>query len=393
MNIQTISDQCLCCGCGTCNAVCGKQAIDMRESSMGRLYATVNEKKCIDCGMCLKVCPKNKVFEEIKDVSIDKIEGTYIDCYIGRSTDNIIYNNAQSGGVVTAILQYLFSKELIDAAVVCMMEYGKGKPKVKYEIVTDELELHKSQKSCYTPVDMVSSALKLREYKSVAVVGVPCQIQGFTNLQQHKKYQNIRYKIGLICDRMEGSLFAEALRGKNFINEKVKVAYRLKRAKVGRKVFSYKNAPVVFENEQGDKKVIPNHKRFVLKEYFTLPSCRVCYDKLNINADVVCGDPWGIEGKYDKEYGDSLFVVRTEKMNTIIGCMITDNNISANKISMDEIIKGQFIDKRVQKLRNCNWDEVQSQWLEKERVPKENNLKKAERIYIKAMIKSQIKIY
>lgn len=391
MNINEISTKFLCSGCGTCSAVCNKHAITMRNSNMGRLYASVDEAKCVDCGLCIKVCPKTNVFEEIKDTSIEKISGKYLNSYIGRSNDDEIYKNAQSGGVVTVLLQYLFSKNMIDAAVVCVMEYGMGSPVVKYEIITDASSLKKSQKSCYTQVDMVSSALMLSEYRSVAVVGIPCHIQGFTNLQKIKKYQNIKYKIGLICDRSESGLFAEALMGNSFQDEKIKIAYRLKRAEIKGKVFSYKNAPIVISTENGKSVTIPNLKRFVLKDYFTLPSCRVCYDKLNVNADIVCGDPWGIDGKYDKENGDSLFIVRTPLMQNIVDDMLTTNLISAHRITMDEIIKGQRIQNRVDDLNNCDWQYIYAQWQQKENCSKKSLLRKANFLYKIAKYKMVIK--
>lgn len=46
----------------------------------------------------------------------DKYIGNILNTYIGRSSDLEIYSNAQSGGVATAILTYLFRTGKIDAA-------------------------------------------------------------------------------------------------------------------------------------------------------------------------------------------------------------------------------------------------------------------------------------
>ena len=46
-----------CCGCWACQAICPKDAIDMREDEEGFLYPHIDEAKCIRCGRCLSVCP------------------------------------------------------------------------------------------------------------------------------------------------------------------------------------------------------------------------------------------------------------------------------------------------------------------------------------------------
>ena len=46
-----------CCGCTACYAICPKQAISMQPDEEGFDYPHIDEKKCVRCYMCLKVCP------------------------------------------------------------------------------------------------------------------------------------------------------------------------------------------------------------------------------------------------------------------------------------------------------------------------------------------------
>lgn len=46
-----------CCGCTACYAICPHQAISMQKDEEGFDYPTINAKKCVCCGKCLKVCP------------------------------------------------------------------------------------------------------------------------------------------------------------------------------------------------------------------------------------------------------------------------------------------------------------------------------------------------
>ena len=46
-----------CCGCKACGDICPKDAITFKVDEEGFWYPFVNEDKCIDCGLCEKVCP------------------------------------------------------------------------------------------------------------------------------------------------------------------------------------------------------------------------------------------------------------------------------------------------------------------------------------------------
>ena len=46
-----------CCGCSACFSICSSEAISMIEDAEGFEYPSINPKKCVCCGMCLKVCP------------------------------------------------------------------------------------------------------------------------------------------------------------------------------------------------------------------------------------------------------------------------------------------------------------------------------------------------
>lgn len=50
----------LCCGCSACFSICPKHAIRMIEDEEGFDYPHIDNKKCIKCYQCLKVCPMEK---------------------------------------------------------------------------------------------------------------------------------------------------------------------------------------------------------------------------------------------------------------------------------------------------------------------------------------------
>ena len=181
-NINEIKASHLCYGCGTCNVVCGHQAITMQYDNIGRLLPIIDESKCTNCGLCYNHCPSL----DLKRIQLPDTEDKYIghveNVYIGKATDERIYKNSQSGGLVTATLKYLFESGKIDAAIMCRVEDA-----IEYTpravVITDPEDLYACQKSSYVPIDIVSAMKQVDQYQSIAVVGTGCHIQGIRALQ------------------------------------------------------------------------------------------------------------------------------------------------------------------------------------------------------------------
>ena len=64
-----ITDKSKCNGCHACKQICSKHAIDMVEDDEGFLYPNIEYEKCIDCGLCEKICPeinKSRVSQNVQ---------------------------------------------------------------------------------------------------------------------------------------------------------------------------------------------------------------------------------------------------------------------------------------------------------------------------------------
>ncbi|MCF0182549.1 MAG: Coenzyme F420 hydrogenase/dehydrogenase, beta subunit C-terminal domain [Muribaculaceae bacterium] len=344
-NIQFISDAYMCSNCGACNAICPKGAISFDYSSMGRMTAVVDSESCIDCGLCRKACPSVDYYHLSNSIE-DRFLGNISNVYAGKSLDNKIFENSQSGGVTTQLLCYLFDKHMIDCALVVRMTTGSV-PKVSPVIIKDKNELFHTQKSCYTPVDLLSALKETRGYRSVAIVGIPCHVAGIINLQKtSNQFGNITYKLGLICDRTLCAgimdVFKEHLHSISSDSTDFKIDWRCK--KIGNN-FCYKDAPVALHNQRGETYIAPREMRLSLKEMFTSPRCRVCFDKLNTHADITVGDPWGMTD-IDWEKGETAIISRTSIGQELLENAKNDGYISLQEHDTSEIVNGQGINHR-----------------------------------------------
>lgn len=85
----TIKDKKDCCGCTACYNACPKKAIEMQADQEGFLYPVIDQKKCVDCGICDATCPIiNKV-----EKNPEQTEG-----YILRIKNNNVLFESTSGG-------------------------------------------------------------------------------------------------------------------------------------------------------------------------------------------------------------------------------------------------------------------------------------------------------
>jgi len=216
---------------------------------------------------------------------IGKIEGTYV----GFSTDKTIYENGQSGGLVSALLIFALKNKLIDGAIVT--RWNEKDPLIpEMFIARTTYEVMGAAKSKYYPLQIDDILKEIKEVNGkFAFVGVPCQIHKLKRLEQEDRQlkNKIVFHFGLFCDRVLKPEF---------------IQYILSIAKVKREDvsgFSYRSkewrgypGDIEIKLKDGTTKNIPKEYRMKVKSLFTPEQCFVCKDKLNKLSDISFGDAW-----------------------------------------------------------------------------------------------------
>jgi coenzyme F420 hydrogenase subunit beta len=82
-----------------------------------------------------------------------------------------------------------------------------------------------------------------------------------------------------------------------------------------------------------------------IKDAFTPARCRLCFDKLNVFADVTVGDPWGIADA-DTKNGESVVVCRNEKGYNLVADAVRHHIVTLRSIDYSEVVNGQHITQR-----------------------------------------------
>ena len=334
-SIAKIVKECLCCGCGICTMICHKHAISMERNVAGFIVSSIDNGKCVNCGKCLGVCPKGEILQirygkkEAVDqnAEIKKVYNHVKGGYLCHSADEAIRKSSQSGGAVTAILQYMIDHSIIDEAYINQFENNLNTNKMVKAVSLDDLI--RGAGSYYSQ----SSIEKCIGHDNSAAVVLGCQSTGLKRLEKEKTTIP-KYLIGLFCGGNFSGKYYEKLEGK-YRNDSVE-QFRFRDKKYGgwpgNVSFSVNGMTVVV-----DKSV-----RMKEKEAYLCSSCDYCKERINSASDLAVGDPWGIFSA-DVERGYSVILTYTKQGDDIVKNAIKDGYIVGKEIPHEAILKGQDV--------------------------------------------------
>lgn len=172
-----------CTGCKACVAICGRNAISIKDELM-YYDAVIDHTKCISCGLCRKVCPNN---QEV-DYSNQLV------WYQGWSQHH--REKSSSGGVARSIME-MFVK---NGGVVCSCVFQNGKFVFELSDRIDDLDKYTGSKYIKSDMrDIYPSIRKmLFKQRKVLFIGLPCQVAGIKKYVGDMMCKNL-YTVDLIC--------------------------------------------------------------------------------------------------------------------------------------------------------------------------------------------------
>ena len=319
-----------CTGCKMCVDVCKKNAISF-EFKSGFWYPVIDGSKCVECGMCEKMCP-----------SLHKIDNN-------RQTPKVYAawtKNAEqriqctSGGIC-----YELSKAIIDnGGYVAGVEWGEGFRSAEYTIINDYDGLKRITQTKYFQADTSGIYSKVKRLldlgETVMFIGTPCcnaALQRFLK----KDYENL-YNCEFVCRGISSPRvhLKRVEDGEAKHNSKIKYFHSKNKTKgwlcFGTRI-EYENGDVSFEDRHTSRLT----RLFTGKDMNTRPSCYNCnYREIPRYSDVTVGDFWGIENVKESDYfnGVSLFFVNSEKGKKLFDMI--KSNIEYQERTVEEVKKG-----------------------------------------------------
>jgi len=337
-NVSFVSDDNMCTGCGVCSAVCPHDVISMIvDEKRGVYQSDVNLDTCTDCTMCLKSCPPLTWSNKQKSEQYNELVGDYISSYAVYSNDEDIRRDSASGGFITSFLIYLLENKLIKGAIV--VKRDEKNPLISKPFLATTIEEIKEAKgSKYSPVkfDEIVKEIVENNYEDLAVVGLPCHIEGIAKAsKKNKKLGNkIKYKISIVCGQ------APSFLGYEYIAKKFDIKTN--------DILDIKNRgggwPGYMQIKTIDKDIkVPYGSKYSMgmvlsSPLFTPLACQMCADSVGFEADVSVSDAW-LEKYMNDEKGMNLILIKNQKINEIIEKMKMENILTFFDENVDSFIK------------------------------------------------------
>ena len=173
-------DSNFCCGCAACANACPVMAITMVEDERGFIVPSIDENKCVDCGLCKCVCDFKK--EKRND-------NNTLHAYSLIHKDAKIVKNSTSGGAFTALSDIVIREGGMVVGAVMEDDFF-----VHHVITNDPIVRDKMRGSKYVQSAMGDIYLDIKntlnDGKKVLFSGTPCQCAGVKSFFGNK-YENL----------------------------------------------------------------------------------------------------------------------------------------------------------------------------------------------------------
>ena len=303
-----------CCGCTACAAICVHNAITMQPDALGFLYPVVDTSKCVECGLCEKVCAFNENYDKSLNLNQPSVYGV-------RHKDSNEVETSQSGAAFIAISDYI----LENGGIVYGVGYAEHF-RVIHKRATNKEERNEFKGSKYVQSDLtgIFSQVKqdLRNGYTVLFTGTPCQT---ANLQSFigKKLRVNLVLVDIICHGVPSpNIWRDYLFFlEEKYNSKIKdVCFRDK------KMFGWKShrESIQFQNKL-ERYSATTYTYVFYKHIMLRHSCGECkFTNLQRPSDITIADFWGYENiipEIADNKGLSVMLLNTSKGNELFNAI------------------------------------------------------------------------
>lgn len=310
-----------CTGCFACANVCSANAIKLIENEEGFLYPNIDNAKCLNCGLCYKVCP-------VVHPSICRLP---LNIYAVRHMDDNIRINSSSGGLFTALAEHALDM----GGVVFGARFNDN-----WDVVHDYIE-RKEELALFRGSKYVQSNIResyrqaetfLKNGRMVLFSGTPCQVSGLKKYLR-KEYDNL-LAVDFIChgvpspkvwqmylkEEIAGQDGARSSSTNNHIITNINFRDKSSGWKNYSLTLNFSKSTFLGEQQSVSSSMFADnpYMNLFLADIILRKSCYQCKMKSGAsNSDCTIGDYWGIDkldSHMDDDKGHNIVIVWSDKV-------------------------------------------------------------------------------
>lgn len=304
-----LSNETNCCGCMACEDACPRGAISMIENDNGFIFPTIDEAKCVNCGICLNVCDFRK--EPKTESNIDKAYSLVVN-------DKNILRKSSSGGAFTALSDVVLSRSGYVVGSIMDKDFN-----IKHIVATDMIERDWMRESKYVQSCTLGIWRRIRDLldqgKDVLFSGTPCQCAALKSFLG-KDYDRL-FVVDFLCHGVPNNrMFKDFIDYLNTISKTPVVGFSFRN-----KIYGWNSNSINFSissnGKINSKWINQTYYSFFSKNLSLRPACYRCpYRSMHRPSDITIADFWGIEkltGCKNRD-GVSLVLIHSEKGQSLI---------------------------------------------------------------------------
>ena len=313
-----------CFGCEACAQACVNHAITIVSDDEGFRYPKLDSAKCINCGLCRKVCPSS-------EMPAQKSEPIYT--WGGYSLNADIRSASTSGGLFSAIVDANADEDTI------IFGAEANGLDVRHCWIKGTTELSRFRKSKYLQSEIGSSFADAKRFifegKRVIFSGTPCQIAALRKFLDNVDQSRL-LAIEVVCEGVPSPTFIQKFAdwlGRKLGGNVESLDYRYKD---GRKwdfevmLASLQNPTRGIFKWKQDRWFNPFWSIW-LQHLMSRPSCYQCpFATRKRYADISLGDLWGVHLYCPELYGHNG------------GCSVVFCNTLKGKLALEKTMPNLY---------------------------------------------------
>ena len=300
-----------CYGCTACEAVCPTNAITFRQDEEGFYYPTLDEKACVHCGACVKVC--NIEEETLKKTLNEEPEHVY--AVWSKSRESVL--KSTSGGAAYHVSRHFVENGGVVYGVAWTEHFVAAHVRVDTPEHIDSL---RGSKYVQSKLSGIFTHIRddLKQGRRVLFIGTPCQVGGLKSFIKGGLRDKL-YTIDLVC---HGTPSIKMFKAYIDYLEKKENAQVVQFKFRGKKHSGWRAYEQIGYSNGKMTQYVSGHRSYFKGFYSAFYSKSRCYNCFysceNRTGDVTLSDFWGSE-KSDKrlaierKYGYNFFACNTEK--------------------------------------------------------------------------------